>query len=339
MAPTRLSAGALNRVLRHLGFPPVTRADLASLLGPHERVARIRRGRPAKTWRVGGRFAAVSLLGAALLTACAATTTTTRPSTGASSGRERRPRPLATWQRRHLQAGAAEERGARAAQGFLPVTIYRPGGRRPVSLRRAAPRVRGPVSRGHVEDVGRAVGRAVPSPWDRHGGGRQLHAAWRRPGVHPERRRLGRASGGRRVQRPRAGWRSSRTSMPRASRVMGMSNGGRTVLAALRATLKHPHPFMAGVALYPGCQTDVGSTFYAPLLVLIGSADIVTPAHFCEADEARPTRVRAPLELVIFPRGPAHVRHAPPRPFGPGHEARLRSGSRCRRAPASDRTS
>ena len=76
-----------------------------------------------------GRFAAVSLLGAALLTACAATTTTTRPSTGASSGRERRPRPLATWQRRYLQAGAAEERGARAAQGFLPVTIYRPGGR------------------------------------------------------------------------------------------------------------------------------------------------------------------------------------------------------------------
>ena len=76
------------------------------------------------------------------------------------------------------------------------------------------------------------------------------------------------------------------------------------MLAALRATLKHPHPFMAGVALYPGCQTDVGSTFYAPLLVLIGSADIVTPAHFCERDEARPTRVRAPLELVIFPRGP-----------------------------------
>jgi hypothetical protein len=39
------------------------------------------------------------------------------------------------------------------------------------------------------------------------------------------------------------------------------SNGGRTVLAALRTTLQHPEPFVAGVALYPGCQTDVSSTF------------------------------------------------------------------------------
>jgi predicted phosphoribosyltransferase len=30
-APTKLSAAALNRVLRRFGFPPVTRADLAPL--------------------------------------------------------------------------------------------------------------------------------------------------------------------------------------------------------------------------------------------------------------------------------------------------------------------
>ena len=30
-APAKLSAAALNRVLRRLGFPPVTRADLAPL--------------------------------------------------------------------------------------------------------------------------------------------------------------------------------------------------------------------------------------------------------------------------------------------------------------------
>jgi hypothetical protein len=30
-APTKLSAAALNRVLRHLSFPPVKRADLAPL--------------------------------------------------------------------------------------------------------------------------------------------------------------------------------------------------------------------------------------------------------------------------------------------------------------------
>jgi dienelactone hydrolase len=86
--------------------------------------------------------------------------------------------------------------------------------------------------------------------------------------------------------------------------VMGMSNGGRTVLAALRTTLKHPHPFVAGVALYPGCQADVGSTFYVPLLVLIGSGDIVTPARFCEEMKRAQPESGPGLELVVFPRGP-----------------------------------
>jgi dienelactone hydrolase len=64
--------------------------------------------------------------------------------------------------------------------------------------------------------------------------------------------------------------------------VMGMSNGGRTVLAALRTSLRHPAPFVAVVALHPGCQGDVEATFYAPLLVLIGRADTVTPERHCE---------------------------------------------------------
>jgi dienelactone hydrolase len=86
--------------------------------------------------------------------------------------------------------------------------------------------------------------------------------------------------------------------------VMGMSNGGRTVLAALRTTLKHPEPFVAGVALYPGCQTDVDSQFYAPLLVLIGNADTVTPVHFCE-QMMRAQPAQAPeLRLVVYRRGP-----------------------------------
>ena len=64
---------------------------------------------------------------------------------------------------------------------------------------------------------------------------------------------------------------------------MGMSNGGRTVLSALRTTLAHPAPFAVGIALYPGCQSDTDSRFYAPLLVLIGRADTVAPAASCEA--------------------------------------------------------
>jgi dienelactone hydrolase len=58
------------------------------------------------------------------------------------------------------------------------------------------------------------------------------------------------------------------------------------------------------VALYPGCQTDVSSTFYAPLLVLIGHADTVTPAHVCEQMRAVHPASAPALRLVIYPRGP-----------------------------------
>ena len=74
---------------------------------------------------------------------------------------------------------------------------------------------------------------------------------------------------------------------PKRIAVMGMSNGGRTVLAAWRTSLKHPGPFVAGIALYPGCQSDVDSRFYAPLLVLMGRADTVAPASYCEAMKAQ----------------------------------------------------
>ena len=87
--------------------------------------------------------------------------------------------------------------------------------------------------------------------------------------------------------------------------VMGMSNGGRTVLAALRTTLSHAWPFVAGVALYPGCQSDVDSRFYAPLLVLIGRADVVAPAVYCETMNARQAGdARSRLELIVYPRAP-----------------------------------
>jgi dienelactone hydrolase len=86
--------------------------------------------------------------------------------------------------------------------------------------------------------------------------------------------------------------------------VMGMSNGGRTVLAALRTTGKHPDPFVAGIALYPGCQTDVNGTFYAPLLVLIGTGDTVTPARFCEQMKAGQPEAVPELKLIVYPRAP-----------------------------------
>jgi dienelactone hydrolase len=55
--------------------------------------------------------------------------------------------------------------------------------------------------------------------------------------------------------------------------------------------------------LYPGCQTDVSSTFYAPLLILMGRTDTVTPAHFCEQMHAAQPASAPALRLVIYPRG------------------------------------
>ena len=61
---------------------------------------------------------------------------------------------------------------------------------------------------------------------------------------------------------------------------------------------------MAGVALYPGCQSDVASVFYAPLLVLIGNADTVTPARFCEEMKRAREESAPELKLAIYPRAP-----------------------------------
>jgi dienelactone hydrolase len=85
--------------------------------------------------------------------------------------------------------------------------------------------------------------------------------------------------------------------------VMGMSNGGRTVLAALRADRHHTASFRAGIALYPGCQSDIGARFYAPLLVFSGRADTVTPAVACEA-MARKRRGGAEIKLIVYDYAP-----------------------------------
>jgi dienelactone hydrolase len=102
-----------------------------------------------------------------------------------------------------------------------------------------------------------------------------------------------------------AAWLTARPDVaPGRIAVMGMSNGGRTVLAALRASLEHEPPFAAGIALYPGCRSDRASRFYAPLLVLIGRGDQVTPAAECEAMKAGQPPGAPPLELVVYPGAP-----------------------------------
>ena len=65
--------------------------------------------------------------------------------------------------------------------------------------------------------------------------------------------------------------------------VMGASHGGRVVMQAVNhpvTTKLGREPFQAGVAIYPYCDPLVQPD--APLLILIGAADEVTPAWYCE---------------------------------------------------------
>jgi len=84
--------------------------------------------------------------------------------------------------------------------------------------------------------------------------------------------------------------------------VMGMSNGGRTVLAALRTSLKHPDPFVAGIALYPGCQSDIDSRF------LRTSPGVDWTGRHRRArvilQSAQPLDRGPALDLIIYPGAP-----------------------------------
>src|SRR5262245_47501351 len=74
---------------------------------------------------------AASLVAAALLSACSATSPTTRAAPRPTSGDT----VLVPWRPGHataFQIGAAEEHRVSAAQGLLPVKIYRPDGEGPL---------------------------------------------------------------------------------------------------------------------------------------------------------------------------------------------------------------
>jgi dienelactone hydrolase len=237
---------------------------------------------------------AAGLLVAALLVPCASRSAPARPVV------------QVPWQPGNadaFQTGAAEERRIRAAHGFLPATIYRPDGAGPfpfvVLLHGCGGLHREALWTGWVEpwaDLFRAqgIGAAVVDSFGPRGVDQVCTgsvAAWA----------VRRADDAYSVR----AWLAEQPYVD-ATRiaVMGMSNGGRTVLAALRTSLKHAQPFTAGVALYPGCQSDVTSAFYAPLLVLIGRGDTVTPAHYCEEMKRSQPESSPVVKLVVYPYGP-----------------------------------
>lgn len=87
--------------------------------------------------------------------------------------------------------------------------------------------------------------------------------------------------------------------------VVGYSNGGSTVLAALQRPPANLPRFRAAIAFYPGCRSQASRNPpyapYAPLLILIGEADDWTPAAPCIELAQRADQSQTPLSVVTYP--------------------------------------
>jgi dienelactone hydrolase len=101
--------------------------------------------------------------------------------------------------------------------------------------------------------------------------------------------------------------------------LLGWSNGGSTVLAAVRSDRKpgDASPDLArAIAFYPGCRAQAESSSFRtrlPLLIMIGEADDWTPAAPCKAlAEAARARGEA-IDLKLYP-GAYHDFDHPGRP-------------------------
>ena len=202
-----------------------------------------------------------------------------------------------------FQTGAPEENHARARTGALPVSVYRPPGGGPfpfVILLHGCGGLRQKAMWTHWVEPWTAVfhahgiGTAVIDSFAPRG---VVEVCTSNPGPWAVRRADDAYSA--------RAWLAEQPYVdPGRIAVMGMSNGGRTVLAAMRADRERGGRFLAGVALYPGCQSDTSSVFYAPLLVLIGADDTVTPARYCqEMLRVRPQGTPE-IRLVLYPRAP-----------------------------------
>ena len=78
--------------------------------------------------------------------------------------------------------------------------------------------------------------------------------------------------------------------------VKDWSHGGSTTLQVLSS--KTADPFRATVAFCPGCRSPL-TGLNAPLLILIGGADDLTPADRCEA--MMPREPAAAVTLKVYP--------------------------------------
>ncbi len=92
--------------------------------------------------------------------------------------------------------------------------------------------------------------------------------------------------------------------------VQGWSNGGMTVLVTISdhaPGIHHPTPengFRAALAEYPGCGMDAVKgdyRSYAPLLLMIASADEEVSPKICEEFSQRARAAGSDLETIVYP--------------------------------------
>jgi dienelactone hydrolase len=140
-------------------------------------------------------------------------------------------------------------------------------------------------------------------------------------------------------------WLATRPGVdPQRLGLLGWSNGGSTVLAAINTR----HPGAAGssvkpafaVAFYPGCEAELQRGFEAsaPLLMLVGESDDWTPAAPCRA-LVRVSTGTAPL-LEAYPgayhgfdsRAPVRLRKDVPNGVSPGQGVHVGGDAAAREA-------
>jgi dienelactone hydrolase len=96
--------------------------------------------------------------------------------------------------------------------------------------------------------------------------------------------------------------RERRDVSPNRIGVQGWSNGAMTVLVTMGKPLTPESGFRAALAEYPGCGMDaIKGTYraYAPLLMMIASADEEVSPKICEAF-ARRAKPQGNLESIVF---------------------------------------
>jgi dienelactone hydrolase len=98
---------------------------------------------------------------------------------------------------------------------------------------------------------------------------------------------------------------------PQRFGTIGFSHGGAAIVraAAMDNTIAEPGRaalaadrgrIAAFVGMYPGCKRSTRSTFIAPLLILVGTDDVRTPAAVCEQLAEQP-RAGSPVTIKVYP--------------------------------------